>query len=220
MATQLHKCGAPGKPRTLKDKKPGPKSKYGIKIAAVGTDEIVKLMNRIISTFYFSQNRSVPYAYRRFVTLCKSKSYELADEQIPSQESFRHVIERHYALYIIVRNRTDPLVFLKDIKPLRRSVTASVIGPGSTYELDATVIEINIVCESDRRMVLGKPILYLIVDVFSRLIVGFYIGLYSPSFRTATLALLNAVQDKTHLLKQYNNFCSIYEEKARTTGTR
>jgi putative transposase len=204
MATQLHKCGAPGKLRTLKDKKPGPASKYGIKVVAIRTVEIVQLMNRIISIFYFSQNRSVPYAYRRFVSLCKGKPYELTDEQIPSRESFRNVIERHYSLYIIVRNRTDPLVYLKDIKPLSGSATASVIGPGATYELDATVIDIWIVCESDRSKVLGKPILYLIVCTFSRKICGYYIGWYSPSFRTATLALLNAVQDKTHLLKKYN----------------
>lgn len=204
LATQLHNCGAPGKQRTLTIKKPGPTSKYGIKVTAIRTDEIVFLMNKVITVYYLSQKRSVPYSYRRFITICKGSPLYLTDEQIPSKESFRNVIERYYSLYECVRNRTDPLVYLKDIKPLRGSATASVIGPGSTYELDATVLEIHIVCESDRSKVLGKPILYLIVCTFSRLICGFYIGLYSPSFRTATIALLSAVQDKTHLLKKYD----------------
>ncbi|MDU0353759.1 Mu transposase C-terminal domain-containing protein [Paraglaciecola aquimarina] len=46
--------------------------------------------------------------------------------------------------------------------------------------------------------------MYIVVDVFSHLITGYYIGLHAPSYRTGSIALLSAVQDKTHLLDKYN----------------
>jgi hypothetical protein len=63
---------------------------------------------------------------------------------------------------------------------------------------------VHVVSNHDRSRVLGKPTLYLVADLHSHLLVGYYIGFYSASYRTATIALLSAVQDKTGLLKKYN----------------
>ncbi len=49
-------------------------------------------------------------------------------------------------------------------------------GPGSRYEIDATIADVYLL-SADRQRVIGRPTLYVVVDVFSRMVAGFYIGL-------------------------------------------
>ncbi|MBW4573588.1 MAG: hypothetical protein KME31_38255 [Tolypothrix carrinoi HA7290-LM1] len=48
----------------------------------------------------------------------------------------------------------------------------------------------------NRSWIIGRPTLYLVIDVFSRLIVGFIVTLEPPSWLGAMLALENATADK------------------------
>src|SRR5207249_2379993 len=48
----------------------------------------------------------------------------------------------------------------------------------------------------DRKRIVGRPTLYLCIDVFSRLIVGFAALIQPPSYMAAALALENAATDK------------------------
>ena len=54
-----------------------------------------------------------------------------------------------------------------------------------------------------RWAIIGRPVLYVIIDVFSRLIVGLYVALEGPSWRQAALALANAMTDKVSLCARY-----------------
>ena len=58
-------------------------------------------------------------------------------------------------------------------------------------------------CSSDLKSIIGRPTLYAVVDVYSRLIAGFYVGLENPSYVTAMLALVNAMTDKVQLCQSY-----------------
>ncbi|WP_272953158.1 NADH pyrophosphatase zinc ribbon domain-containing protein, partial [Acinetobacter junii] len=42
--------------------------------------------------------------------------------------------------------------------------------------------------DDDRSKILGRPILYVVIDVFSRMVVGFYIGFHNPSYVVAMQA--------------------------------
>lgn len=70
-----------------------------------------------------------------------------------------------------------------------------IIGPGSIYQIDATVGDVYLVSELERK-VIGRPVIYLITDVFSTLITGFNVGLDGPSWAGAMLALENMTLDK------------------------
>jgi hypothetical protein len=203
LSTNYHKCGAKGKQRKLTTLKPGRKRDDGNKANAIRTEAHINFMHRAIVVFYLAKNHDLIYTYRRFITYCKNSNTNTSDDDIPSLASLRNVLKRYYSLDYVARKRFGERVYMKDIRSLTGSATASAFGPGARYEIDATVIDVHVVCKNDRSRVLGKPILYILIDLFSRYIVGFYIGFYSPSFRTATIALLSAVQDKSHLLKKY-----------------
>lgn len=78
------------------------------------------------------------------------------------------------------------------------------LGPGSLYQIDATVANIYLVHRKNREWVIGRPIIYFVVDVFSRLIAGLYVGLEGPSWAGAALALENAASDKVEYCKSFN----------------
>ncbi|WP_164907503.1 hypothetical protein [Clostridium septicum] len=48
-----------------------------------------------------------------------------------------------------------------------------VSGPGSLYQIDATVADVYLVSEFNRNWIIGRPVLYMVLDSFSRMIVGF-----------------------------------------------
>jgi putative transposase len=204
LATRYDNCGAKGKIRKFQSKKPGKRRNDGKKHNAIRTCQHVALMHQVIRVHHFGKKQKLTYAYRRFVTLCKSQFANISNDDIPSINSLRNVLKKHYSLEKYARGLYDPRVYKKDIRSLTGTATAAVSGPGDRYEIDATLFEVHVVSERDRGKVIGKPVVYLVVDVFSRLITGFYVGFYSPSYRIATIALLSSVQDKSHLLSKYN----------------
>lgn len=82
------------------------------------------------------------------------------------------------------------------------TATAGVLAPGSRYEIDATIADIYLL-SADRHNVIGRPTLYVVVDVFSRMVTGFYVGLENPSYVTAMGALVTSMSDKIDLCGRY-----------------
>jgi putative transposase len=90
-----------------------------------------------------------------------------------------------------------------NVRPTLGDATHKAFGPGSVYEIDATVGDIYLLSYLDRKLIIGRPVIYIVVDVFSRLIVGFAVTLEGPSWAGAKLALENAFSDKASFCKQF-----------------
>lgn len=65
-------------------------------------------------------------------------------------------------------------------------------GPGEVYEIDATGGRIHLVSSDDPSLVVGKPILYLLIDRWSRFVISAYISLKPASWEEVRYALLIA----------------------------
>jgi hypothetical protein len=76
-------------------------------------------------------------------------------------------------------------------------------GPGYKFQIDATVGDVYLVSEFNRAWIIGRPVIYFVKDVFSRIITGMYIGLEGPSWAGASTALANCASDKVEYCKQY-----------------
>jgi hypothetical protein len=77
-------------------------------------------------------------------------------------------------------------------------------GPGDLYLIDATVGDVYLLSAIDRRCVIGRPVIYLVVDHWSRMVTGLYVGLEGPSWLGAMMALENAFTDKVSFCARYN----------------
>ena len=77
------------------------------------------------------------------------------------------------------------------------------MGPGSQYQIDATVGDIYLVSQFDRSNIIGRPVMYFVIDAFSRMVTGMYVGLEGPSWVGAMMAIANAASDKTAYCHEY-----------------
>src|SRR5258707_1879465 len=82
--------------------------------------------------------------------------------------------------------------------------TQLAFGPGSMYQIDATIGDVYLVSSLNRNWIIGRPVIYFIIDLFSRLIVGLSVALEGPSWVGAMLALENAVTDKVAFCAEYD----------------
>jgi hypothetical protein len=94
-------------------------------------------------------------------------------------------------------------IYEKDNRAIRSTSTNETWGPGARFQIDATVVNFGVTSRTNKNVLLGRPYLYFVRDVWSRMIVGYYLGLQAPSQITAALALLNAFTPKDAVLKSF-----------------
>lgn len=195
--------GGRGKNRTGAGKKLGRPRSIAPGIGA-RVDSVVERMFRIVLDRYYltKEKHSLLYAHGRFAGMFATANPELPNENYPTVDQLRYFYEREYLRSDRIRLRANRIEYQKDIKPLSSTATTSAYGPGARYEIDATIADIYLL-SADRQKIIGRPTLYVVVDVFSRLITGFYVGLENPSYATAMLALVNSMTDKTRLCQHH-----------------
>ena len=72
----------------------------------------------------------------------------------------------------------------------------SMKGVGCCYEMDEMETDYELVQAYDRSKVIGRGVMYLMIDVFSKVITGYAIGIDNNSWAGAEMALLNMAEDK------------------------
>ena len=76
------------------------------------------------------------------------------------------------------------------------AVVAHPGKPGAAFRLDAVRADVQLVTRSDRDRLAGRPVLYVVTDVFSGMVAGLYVSLEQPSWQQAVMALANCAADK------------------------
>lgn len=125
---------------------------------------------------------------------------EYRDTGPPTIRQFRYLFDQIDGLYLRRAKRTPRIYDLND-RGLPGSVTAETMGPGSRYIIDATILDVYVRSRINRKRIVGRPVLYLVIDVWSRMIVGFYVGIENASWRCAAMALANVVEDKVEFCR-------------------
>lgn len=82
--------------------------------------------------------------------------------------------------------------------------TQKAFGPGSIFQIDSTIADIYLVHSKNRNWIVGRPTLYLVRDLFSRVITGFAVTLEPASWLGAMLALENVTTNKVDFCKGYS----------------
>jgi|GEM_PF-740914 len=115
-----------------------------------------------------------------------------------------------------VIERTAKRHFTRNMRGIVGRNWEGVSGPGHTWAIDSTVADIYLRSGVNRAWVVGRPIVYLVVDVWSTAIVGFYVCLTGPSWDTAKISLFNAAADPTLVAEMwgYQPMLSLYPAPA------
>lgn len=154
------------------------KGKRGL-LPAARIHEIVEApeeagMKRAISRYYYSPVKmSLRGAYEMYLMdECRTEDGRLQDERPPFSK-FKSVYNKMRSDYRKIISRQGIGEFQKNYRPLLGQAV-DVAPLCGHFEMDATSADIELVSKYSRQSV-GRPYVYLVVDVFSRLIAGFYV---------------------------------------------
>jgi putative transposase len=133
------------------------------------------------------------------------KKYRLEDGKLvpvdlklgeyPNNRQIRRVLEVEIPRLQRLLQKTSLGHFKRSLRGLIARNWKGVSGPGHTWAIDSTVGDIYLRSSLDRAWIVGRPIVYIIVDVWSTAIVGFHVCLTGPSWNTAKTSIFNAVGD-------------------------
>ena len=134
----------------------------------------------------------------------KTKRMLLPPEQIPTINQFRYWYKKTYTLQETLRTRKGDNTYNLKHRAITGKSDTEIMGPGAKYQIDSTVGDIYLVSRFNRADIIGRPIIYFVIDVFSRMVVGVYVGLEGPSWLGAMMALANAASDKVKFCVEYD----------------
>ena len=145
--------------------------------------------------------------------------FYLDKQQYPLSVIYDKIIEKCEALELKVPNKNTIRNRINDINPKliakhRKGVhvkdTHGMPGkypdvkmPLDVIQIDHTKVDVMLVDESTRKDI-GRPYITVAIDVYSRMVYGFYISLEGTSYFNVGQCLLNAILPKDDLLKLYN----------------
>ena len=195
--------GAKGN-KKVASQKLGRKRIYKEGTGAIISQEIERLFHLTISKYLLSNKKhSLKYANREFQKLYRTLHPDIPENEYPTLRQFQYFYHREYNQVIRLQKRSNDIEYSKDLRQLHSTVNTQVLGPGSRYEIDATIADIYLVSNLDRSRIIGRPTIYFVIDVFSRMVTGLYIGLENASYKTSIQALYCAFTDKVALCKKY-----------------
>lgn len=220
LVTSMWRCGAPGQARIPKPGAPKtgrPRTiQPGVGVAAteehrlnmrlawasapVGRDgrHLKKAWEWMLISRYFEHVKLIPK---------NGSSHQVTVEnydRVPTFEQFEYHWQQEHPFDIRQLKRLQQRRFDLAFKPLLSGTLPEVRGPGTRYYIDATVLDVYAVSRFNPRRIVGRPTLYVVIDQFSRMVVGIYVGLEPPCWAGAMLALWNCSVDKVAFCKAYN----------------
>jgi hypothetical protein len=201
-------CGAPGKPREYKSK-PGPESQDGNNYIVTEKDK--EIFKKAIKRFHKDKGMSIEDTHQHMLEEWYStKSVRkhgvlvpiVEPEKSPTLRQFRYWYTNSYSEFDRYSNKNGKRKAEMNVRPLVGNAEERALNVGSLFETDSTPADIILVAE-DRKTTFGSPTLYLVKDVFSRLIVGFNVTFAPPSAIEQMVALENAATNKVEFCRRY-----------------
>ena len=204
--------------------KPGRKPKdvtinKGKRITAEDTKNFKKYLKRFMS----HEVKSIQNAYD---DMCGDCYMEYVNDNGVYIERLRRDRPTYTQFYYYIRKNTTEQarkeakktigVVRNDSRVHTGTVMDGIRGPAHKVEMDAQEMDVSIVSEEYPEICVGRPILYIMIDVFSQLILAFSIALDNNSIVGCTNCFFNLIEDKEELLRKYCQTSIDFKEEYST----
>lgn len=210
-------CGAPGKYRNPgKTKRGRPRARVATGHApdklGVNTGPDERALIWLAWDNYGSKLGKYSAAYNKMVDDYYTDGWEQDSSGIwspsesklanrPSLETFRYYVKRKYTPVELLQQLVPRITWEQTRRALQGKAFEKLFGPCHTFMIDSTVADVYLVSEFNPYWIIGRPIVYLVRDVWSGIIVGLHVALEGPSWDTARLAVYNAFSPKGEYLR-------------------
>ncbi|MFK8400053.1 Mu transposase C-terminal domain-containing protein [Pseudomonas sp. BGr12] len=208
------RCGGPGKPKSRESGViPGRPPKYR---GAVVEDRAVILDERHLaairmafSLFASGKCGSIVECYNWMLSKFYTETFADGSKgnvirgEHPTLGQLQYNGKKFFDKLYILKSRRGSIRWNKDFRPLVGEASQGLVGPCHRYEVDSTIADVYLVHRINRNWLIGRPVLYVVVDSYSRMIVGIHVGLEGPSWNGARHALYNAYTPKKEFCSRY-----------------
>jgi putative transposase len=217
----FHLCGARGKERKLGHSKRG-RPRYltqlkgappGINIGSAEAEKLRKGYRMFYRKAAEDGGETLKSAHRQTLRKFFYAGFAPRDgtlvevlppaDELPTFAQFLYWARKGENIEERLFRRNGERKFNLTLRPVLGDSTLMAYGPGSIYQIDATMTDFWAVSSLNRARRLARLTTYFVVDTFSHLISGFHAGLENSSFFASGLALENATADKVAYCAQF-----------------
>lgn len=157
------------------------------------TETIIK---NVINTYYLTKQKpSVQAVINKINIECKNQKL-----QPPSKNTIRNRINQ-ISEYEKLKKQGNRSMARTKFEPVPGSFNAEY--PLQLIEMDHTPVDIILV-DDETRLPMGRPWITLAIDIYSRMIVGYYLTLSAPSVTSVAMCITNCVLPKDDLLLKFD----------------
>lgn len=209
-------CGSKGKDRKVGDKKRGRPRKIGSRQGINIDDKVKRYFKTGLNRYYYNgRQNSLKVTYelilKDFFTETK---VDINGNEVPviKEPSSIPTYPQFFYWFKKLNNPKKELINRKGARNYFQNHRAIIgnstqdagLGPGTLWQIDSTQFDIYLVSSVDRNLIVGRPTLICVIDVFSRMIVGVNVTFESFNSYTGTMvALANSMLPKSDFCKQF-----------------
>lgn len=158
-------------------------------------EDIEKIIQDTIKNDYLIKERpSIKSVINKIKIKCLERNLAL-----PSNNTIRNRINK-ITQYEFFEKRNSKNLVKDRFSPATKKYHADY--PLQKVQIDHTRVDLHIV-DDEYRTSIGRPWLTLAIDIYSRMIVGYYLSLDAPSGVSVGMCIVNAILQKNKLLNQF-----------------
>lgn len=155
-----------------------------------------EIMQNIINHYYLTKQKpSIQSVIDKIQFDCQKQGIPF-----PSKNTIRNRIHKLYE-YDVLKKQGNRSKARTKFNPAPGNFTAQY--PLQLIEMDHTLVDVILV-DDDHREPIGRPWITIAIDIYSRMIVGYYLSLNPPSVTSVAMCITNAVLPKEKTLLDLN----------------
>ncbi|RLI61421.1 MAG: transposase [Candidatus Asgardarchaeum californiense] len=151
-----------------------------------------EIMQNIIQTYYLSKQKpSIQAVIRKINIECKNRKIVA-----PGKNTIRNRIHK-LSEYEVLKKQGNRSMARTKFEPVPGKFESDY--PMQLIEIDHTPVDLILV-DDEHREPIGRPWITIAIDIYSRMIVGYYLSLSAPSVTSVAMCITNVVLPKDKLL--------------------
>lgn len=202
-------CGKGSDPYSGASKRRGRKKVKGAEGKVLTKEDIQHFTDAVLTWYMGKEQLSLEKTYKKMLDVYYVTEDEngtpvrLEPDLVPSRSQFRYWHLKNKDILEEARARNGDRSYPLNSRASIEKTETFLSGPCTSAQIDATIADIFLVSQSDRTKIVGRPVMYFLMDSFTRIVLGMHITLDAPSWRSAAMCILNAMEDKQEFCARY-----------------
>lgn len=192
--------------------KPGRKTESGIPTGLIVSDEVSTQFEEALR--YYKSGRAMTFE-AAYDYLCQQhymriESHENSAVQVlcaaserPTFRQFYYYCTKHITAEDKDAIKTSKREQRNDKRLLFSDNLYGVMGPCDCFEMDEVEVDISLLSEMNPNKVIGRPVVYVMLDVYTRMIMAVSIGLDNNCILAFSNCMLNLADNKIAFCQKY-----------------